>query len=125
MPKTSTLKIDKDCVAKKQWIRDYLQLILAVCKRFKVRVDTIRMCPSARKGQHFCVDITPPVSAKLANRIQYLLGDDCQRVAFNQARIESGLAEWNKLFARSNVRLRTIYRSVKVPAGTKVGRNGR
>jgi hypothetical protein len=39
-------------------------------------------------------------------------------VAFNQARIESGLAEWSKLFERTNVRLRTIYRNAKVPAGT-------
>jgi hypothetical protein len=83
------------------------------------------MCPSAHKGQHFYIRITPPVQATLANRLHYLLGDDCQRVDFNRARIESGLDEWSKLFERPNVRLRIIYRGVKVPAGTKVGKNGR
>jgi hypothetical protein len=125
LPKTALLKIDKDCMADGQWIKDYRRLIRTICKWFKVKVNRIRMCPSAHKGQHFRVDITPPISARLANRIQYLLGDDCQRVAFNQARIESGLVEWNKLFERSNVRLRTIYRGIKVPRGTKAGKNGR
>jgi hypothetical protein len=119
LPRTSTLKIDKDCVVDKQLIQDYLRLILNVCKGFKVKVNRVRTCPSARKGQHFYIDIKPPITAGLANRIHYLLGDDCQRVAFNQARIESGLAEWSKLFERTNVRLRTLYRSVKVPAGTR------
>jgi hypothetical protein len=109
LPKTSALKIDKDCVADKQWIKDYLRLIRTVCRWFKVQVNRVRMCNSARKGQHFYIDITPAVPARLANRIHYLCGDDCQRVAFNQARIESGLVEWSKLFERSNVRLRTVY----------------
>jgi hypothetical protein len=125
LPKTSTLKIDKDCVADRHWIRHYILLILTVCGWFKIRVDRVRMCPSARKGQHFYIDITPPIPARLANHIHWLLGDDCQRVAFNQARIESGLVEWSKLFERANVRLRTIYRSVKVPRGTgKIGKGG-
>jgi hypothetical protein len=118
MPKTSTLLIDVDMVVKRHWMRYYILLILTVCSWFNVQVYRIRMCPSAKKGQHFRIDITPAVPARLANLIQFLAGDDRQRVAFNQARIESGLAEWNKLFARSNVRLRTIYRS-KVPRRTK------
>jgi hypothetical protein len=118
MPKTSTLLIDVDMVVNRHWMPYYILLILTVCGWFKVQVYRIRMSPSAHKGQHFRVDIRPVVSARLANLIQFLSGDDCQRVAFNQARIESGLAEWNKLFERSNVRLRTIYRSIKVPAGT-------
>ena len=48
--------------------------------------------------------------ADLANQLQWLLGDDCQRVDFNRARIDSGLDEWSKLFEVPYVRLRTIYR---------------
>ena len=132
LPMTSTLKIDKDVVVDREWIqdylewiRDYLRLILTVCKWFKLKVIAVRMCPSARKGQHFYIDITPPIEATLANRIHYLLGDDCRRVDFDQARIGSGLAGWSKLFERPNVELQTIYPSVKVPAGTKkTGKGG-
>jgi hypothetical protein len=123
-PETGILKIDKDCVVDRHWIQDYVQLILTVCGWFKVQVYRIRMCPSAHKGQHFYIDITPPIPARLANRIHYLLGDDCQRVAFNMARIEIGQAGWSKLFECINVKLRTIYRS-KVRRGTKkVGKGG-
>jgi hypothetical protein len=109
MPKTSTLLIDVDCVVRQHWMPYYILLILTVCGWFKVQVYRIRMSPSAKKGQHFRIDITPAVPARLANLMQFLAGDDRQRVAFNKARIESGLAEWNKLFERSNVRLRTVY----------------
>jgi hypothetical protein len=116
--------IDKDCFVDRQAMQYYKLLILTVCGWFKIEVDRIRMCPSARKGQHFYIDITPPIPARLANRIHYLLGDDCQRVAFNQARIEIGQAGWSKLFECINVKLRTIYRS-KVPRGTKrIGKGG-
>jgi hypothetical protein len=125
LPMTSTLKLDKDCVVDRMWIHDYLCLILHVCESHGVKVKSVKMCQSAHKGQHFYIDITPPVDAALANRIHYLLGDDCRRVDFNQARIESGLAEWSKLFELPNVRLRTIYRNVKVPAGTESRMNGR
>jgi hypothetical protein len=43
--------------------------------------------------------------------LQWLLGDDSQRVGFNRARIESGLNEWNKLFEVVGRRLTTIYRA--------------
>jgi len=104
------LKIDKDCFVDKQWIRDYVQLILSVCKKFRTNVLTIKKCNSRRKGLHFYIKIKPPIKAELANRLQFLLGDDCRRVDFNRARIKSGLKEWSKLFEVPNVRLRTIYR---------------
>jgi hypothetical protein len=131
-PMTSTLMLDKDVVVDRKWIPDYsewiqeyLRLIRTVCAWHGLEVIMVRMSPSAHKGQHFRVDITPPISARLANRLHYLLGDDCRRVDLNQARIESGLADWSKLFERVNFRPRTIYRSVKVPRGTKSGKNRR
>jgi len=105
----SVLKIDKDFNLHRDWMRDYLWLILTICQRYKVNVVSVRICNSRRKGQHFYIQITPPVEAELANKLQMLLGDDCQRVAFNQARIASGLNEWNKLFEEPGTRLRTIY----------------
>ena len=59
---------------------------------------------------HFYIGIDPPVDAHRANNLQYLLGDDSKRVAFNNARIVSGLAKWNKLLEVAGRRSRTIYR---------------
>lgn len=59
------------------------------------------MRPSAHKGPHFYIEITPPVQATLTNRIRHLHGDDCQRVDSNRAQIESGLTQWSKLFERA------------------------
>ena len=109
-PRTCVLKIDKDCIVDYDWTRDYIRLVISTCKRFAVKVLRIRASRSCRKGVHYYIDINPPVEAELANRLQYLLGDDCQRVDFNRARIASGLGEWSKLFEVAGRRLTTIYR---------------
>ena len=117
MPRESTdaelfneLKIDKDCFVDKQWIKEYIQLITSVCKKFLVWRSWIFSCFSEKKGLHFYIKINQRIKNELANRLQWLLGDDCRRVDFNRARIRSGLNEWNKLFELPNRRLRTIYR---------------
>jgi hypothetical protein len=70
---------------------------------------------------HFYIKIKPAIEPHVANNLQYLLGDDAKRVAFNMARIESGLAEWNKLFERANARLTTVYRNYHIrSAGSDV-----
>jgi hypothetical protein len=106
-----TLKIDKDIHVNKEWIEDYVGAVIVICRQHNVVVDSIRMCPSRRKGLHFYIQVSPPVRGELANRLQWLLGDDARRVDFNRARIDSGLKEWNKLFERPEVRLRAIYRT--------------
>jgi hypothetical protein len=70
-----------------------------------------------KKGQHYYVGIRPAVSPEMANRLQWLLGDDCLRVDYNRARIQSGLDDWNKLFERIGQRYEALYG--KVPAGTR------
>jgi hypothetical protein len=111
VPKVDVLKVDKDCKVRREWERDYVRLILTVATWFNIEVTAINACASLNSGTHYYIDIFPPVDAYFANRLHYLLGDDSQRVAFNQARIESGLPEWSKLFERPDVRLRTIYRA--------------
>ena len=106
------LKIDKDCFVDRQWIEDYVDLVVSVCKKFGVTVLSVKRCNSRRKGVHFYIRIRPQIDATLANRLQWLLGDDSKRVDFNRARIESGLNEWNKLFEVVGRKLRTIYRRV-------------
>lgn len=59
------------------------------------------------------VRIDPPINAQTANNLQYLLGDDSKRFAFNQARIESGLVGWNKLFEVAERKLRTVHSHVR------------
>ena len=110
MGKVGVLKIDKDCFVGKDWIDSYVDLIVKECGSFGVTVKTIKMCNSKRKGLHFYVKIDPPIEPTLANKLQFLLGDDALRVDFNRARIESSLIEWNKLFEVAGRRLRTIYK---------------
>ena len=104
-----TLKVDKDCFVERTWIDEYIQLILQTCSIHNVTVKSIKMCRSEKKGLHFYIHVSPQVEPHLANLLQWLLGDDCQRVDFNRARIESGLVEWSKLFEVACRRLRTIY----------------
>jgi hypothetical protein len=111
LPRESVLKIDKDCFVDPDWIQDYLSVVIAVLGWYGVTVVSVRLCNSRRKGIHFYIGITPPVQAEFALRLQWLLGDDSQRVDLNRARIHSGLKGWNKLFERVGARLRTIYRA--------------
>jgi hypothetical protein len=111
VPKTSILKIDKDCLVDLDWNQNYVQLVVSACSKFGVSVRRVRMCKSKDKGVHYYVHISPPVQANLANQLQYLCGDDPCRVDHNRARIGAGLQEWNKLFEKPNTRLRTINKS--------------
>ncbi len=108
MPKRSlelirVLKLDIDCFVAKSWIQDKADVIRLVCGLHRIRVLRVRQT-NTRKGFHLYVSIDPSVKAELANRLQFLLGDDSRRVDRNRARISSGLNEWNKLFeeARAN-----------------------
>ena len=103
------LKIDKDCFVDQDWIESYIKVIVDICSKRGITAESIKMCNSKKKGLHFYVKINPPIEPSLANQLQWLLGDDSQRVDFNRARIESGLVEWNKLFEVASRRLKTIY----------------
>jgi len=109
--KTSELKIDKDCFIDGAWVDYYVRVIVATCQSFRVKVESIRMCHSRKKGLHLYIKICPPIESSKANMLQWLLGDDSARVDFNRARIDSGLEEWNKLFEVAGRRLKTIYRA--------------
>ena len=109
--KTSELKIDKDCFVDGAWVDYYARVIVATCQSFRVKVESIRMCHSRKKGLHLYIKICPPIESSKANMLQWLLGDDSARVDFNRARIDSGLEEWNKLFEVAGRRLKTIYRA--------------
>jgi len=113
----STLKIDKDCLVDEDWIQDYVRMAILICRLKDVRV--VRMRKSlTRKGFHLYITIAPAVKAELANRLQFLLGDDCGRIDHNRARIRSGLQRWNILFERPNARLRAVYRSIDASSRT-------
>ncbi len=117
-PKTIVLKIDQDCFVDPGWTRDYIWLAISTCRRFRLKIVRIRTCESARKGIHYYIDLARPINFELANRLQFLLGDDRQRVDFNRARIESKLSDPIKLFEKLGSRLRTIYDS-RVAIGTQ------
>jgi hypothetical protein len=109
----NVLKVDKDCFVDKEWLDAYVEVIMQICDNYDLTVQTIKMCNSKKKGLHFYITISPPIDSMIANMLQWLLGDDCRRVDFNRARIESNLDEWNKLFEVANRRLKTIYRKPK------------
>lgn len=108
--KVSELKIDKDCFPNGEWIPFYLNVIRKTCSEFAVAVKSISVCESKRKGLHFYIEIEPAVNPELVNMLQWLLGDDCRRVDFNRARIDSDLREWNKLFEVAGRKPRMVYR---------------
>jgi hypothetical protein len=112
LPKQNVLKIDKDCFVDARLNGQYVESILDTCKKHGVTVLSVKSTKT-RHGMHFYIEIDPPVDAHRANNLQYLLGDDSKRVAFNNARIVSGLAKWNKLFEVAGRRLRTVYRGAK------------
>jgi hypothetical protein len=108
--KTNVLKIDKDCHVSPELNLEYVRTILQTCRKYELKVLWVKSSRS-RHGMHFYIKIKPALEHHVANNLQYLLGDDAKRVAFNRARIESGSDEWNKLFERVNARLTTVYRN--------------
>jgi len=110
LPREGVLKIDKDCHVDSPLEQEYIQHIKEILASWKFTVKEIK-ATRTRHGRHYYIWIDPSADAHLANRLQYLLGDDAKRVDFNQARIDSGLPEWNKLFEAVRRRMRTIYSS--------------
>lgn len=108
MGKISTLKIDKDCHVDTSLEKEYVRQSIAVLSKHHVRVRWIKSTRT-RHGPHYYIQIEPPVDAHTANRLQYLLGDDSKRVSLNEARINSGLEDWNLLFESAGRKLRTLY----------------
>jgi len=110
LPRERVLKIDKDCHVDPALEREYIQNAKKILSDWGFTIREIKATRTYR-GRHYYIWIDPPADAHLANRLQYLLGDDAKRVDFNQARIDSGLPEWNKLFEAVRRRMRTIYSS--------------
>jgi hypothetical protein len=106
--KITVLKIDKDCHVDKLLEQEYVRQSIEILSKHHVRAFWIRATRTG-KGSHYYIHIIPSVDASTANRLQYLLGDDAKRVSLNQARINSGLEDWNLLFEVVGSRLRTLY----------------
>jgi hypothetical protein len=111
LDKVSVLKIDKDCIISRDWLNDWVRIVvIPTVKSYALTVLSIAVGPSQHKGFHAYVKIRPPVHPELANRIQFLLGDDCHRVSLNRARIWAGLNEWDKLFEPMKTKPKVVYR---------------
>jgi hypothetical protein len=104
----SVLKIDKDCHVERSLETEYVEQAIGMLSKHHVKVQWIKTTRT-RYGSHYYIHIKPSVDANTANRLQYLLGDDTKRVSLNQARINSGLQEWNLLFEPVGRQLRTLY----------------
>jgi hypothetical protein len=110
--KIDVLKIDKDCVVGKDLLQDWVRLIvLPTCRAYGVEVTSVETCPSPRKGFHVYIPIDRSIHAETAWRLQFLLGDDCQRVSLNRARWSAGFSGWNKLFEKEDAPLGVVYRN--------------
>jgi hypothetical protein len=102
------LKIDKDCHVDVALEKEYVRQSIETLSKHNLRVEWIK-ATRTWNGTHYYIQIDPPVEAHTANRLQYLLGDDAKRVSLNEARINTGLSEWNKLFEAVGRKLRTVY----------------
>ena len=107
--KASVLKVDKDCHVSSQLEREDVQQMRATLRRHRLRVLWIKATRTLH-GRHYYISIDPPVSAKTANELQYLLGSDAKRVDYSRALINSRLAHWNRLFEDLGRRKVTMYR---------------
>jgi hypothetical protein len=117
----SVLKLDKDCIVSRSLMQEWIRVVvIPTCKAHGVTVLSVAVCPSPRKGFHVYVEITPPVHAELAWRLQFLLGDDCRRVSLNRARLRAGFSDWNKLFEAVGTKPTTIYKRALSTATVKV-----
>jgi len=117
LPKQDVLKIDKDCFVDARLNGQYVESILDTCKKHGVTVLSVKSTQT-QHGMHFYIKVDLPVDAHTANSLQYLLGDDAKRVAFNRARIESGLVGWNKLFEAVGRKPRPQYTGTRTKTET-------
>ena len=100
----SVCKIDKDLVVSKRWHHDWKRFVVEpVCEHFGVKVLSMKVTPSVKKGFHVRIFLNRKLRATRLNEIEYLLGDDCQRVSLNRARIKAGLRDWDLLFVTPNM----------------------
>ena len=79
---------------------------------------TVAIGPSQHKGFHAYINITPSLHAELANRLQFLVGDDRHRVSLNRARMRTGLNKWNKLLENIGAKSRMVYTRISTPHPT-------
>jgi hypothetical protein len=98
VPPTSLLMIDLDFVPYKSWLKHYRPKVQLALQSYGMKARSIKITSSNHKGYHVRIYLDKPVPARLANLLQWLLCDDAARVGFNQARINIGFDEWNKLF---------------------------
>ena len=101
-------KVDKDCHVSSQLEREYIRQTRAILRRHHLRVLSITATRTPH-GRHYYIRIDPPVSPRVANNLQYLLGDDSKRVDYNRARVISRLKGWSKLFEDVDRRMTTLY----------------
>jgi uncharacterized glyoxalase superfamily metalloenzyme YdcJ len=106
--KVSVLKVDKDCHIDRQLEQEWVRVALVTLRMHHESVEWIE-ATRTRHGNHYYIKIDPAVSAKAANNLQYLLGDDANRVDYNRARINSEDAHWNRLFEDLDRRKVTLY----------------
>jgi len=98
VPPTKLLMIDLDLVVDERWLQHYRRKVRLVLESYGLSATAIRITPSRSKGYHGKIYLNKLVPAHTANMLQWLLGDHCARVGFNEARINVGFDEWNKLF---------------------------
>jgi len=98
IPPKRVLMIDLDLVVDEWWLQHYRRMAELILESYGLRATAIRITPSRSKGYHARIYLNKPVPARFANMLQWLLCDDSPRVGFNQARINAGFDEWNKLF---------------------------
>jgi len=109
LPKENVLKVDKDYEPDSALQRQYVQDTIITLAGHNLKVVWIKTSKT-QHGRHYYIKINRPVDALRTNELQYLIGDDPKRVAYNEARIRSSLRGWNKLFEGLDAKLATIYR---------------
>jgi hypothetical protein len=93
--KTSILKIDLDVKPPEEWLQEWIETRKLILFAKGLDVTKIYKHPT-EKGWHFWFHLSHPISFDEAIKLQFILGDDQQRVYFSLQR--KGFTKFKHLF---------------------------
>ena len=100
MRRTNLLKLDIDFKPSLRWLIIWRRERVIMLEKMGYDVDHISIVPSSKRGIHVFIKLAKKITARTANMLQWLCGDDPSRVDINNWRIERGIENWNILFGK-------------------------
>ena len=92
------LKIDLDFIPPVEWFREWLFTRAVLLKLYDIEIKKVNVCTSSSgKGLHIWLHIDRKIGDEEKAKLQFLLGDDHRRSAYNNLRV-TYFRPYSKLF---------------------------